>query len=80
VVPPQMMEGENWFQETTDAVYQNRELLLSHSPDIWWRCSVVIISTAWTFARWCVFTASERRTPPYPPCLCRSGRPAPSGL
>jgi glucose-1-phosphate adenylyltransferase len=32
VVPPQMMEGENWFQGTADAVYQNRELLLSHSP------------------------------------------------
>jgi len=34
VVPPQMMEGENWFQGTADAVYQNRELLLSHSPDM----------------------------------------------
>lgn len=34
VVPPQMMEGEHWFQGTADAVYQNRELLLRHAPDM----------------------------------------------
>jgi glucose-1-phosphate adenylyltransferase len=34
VVPPQMMEGENWFLGTADAVYQNRELIMSHAPDM----------------------------------------------
>ena len=34
VVPPQMMEGESWFQGTADAVYQNRELFLNHSPEM----------------------------------------------
>jgi glucose-1-phosphate adenylyltransferase len=33
VVPPQMMEGESWFQGTADAVYQNRDLILKHSPE-----------------------------------------------
>lgn len=34
VVPPQMMQGESWFQGTADAVYQNRELILGHSPEM----------------------------------------------
>ena len=34
VVPPQMMYGESWFQGTADAVYQNRELILDHAPDM----------------------------------------------
>jgi glucose-1-phosphate adenylyltransferase len=34
VVPPQMIEGEHWFQGTADAVYQNRELILRHKPDM----------------------------------------------
>ena len=34
VVPPQMMEGESWFLGTADAVYQNRELLLRHAPEM----------------------------------------------
>jgi glucose-1-phosphate adenylyltransferase len=34
VVPPQMMEGENWFQGTADAVHQNRELIMKHAPDM----------------------------------------------
>jgi glucose-1-phosphate adenylyltransferase len=34
VVPPQMMEGETWFQGTADAVSQNRELILGHAPDM----------------------------------------------
>jgi len=32
VVPPQMMDGQSWFQGTADAVYQNRELILRHGP------------------------------------------------
>lgn len=32
IVPPQMMQGESWFQGTADAVYQNRELILRHGP------------------------------------------------
>lgn len=34
VVPPQMREGEQWFQGTADAVYQNLSLILRHRPDI----------------------------------------------
>jgi glucose-1-phosphate adenylyltransferase len=34
VVPPQMIDGETWFQGTADAVYQNRELIMAHAPDM----------------------------------------------
>jgi glucose-1-phosphate adenylyltransferase len=34
VVPPQMMDGDSWFLGTADAVYQNRELLLRHAPEM----------------------------------------------
>ena len=34
VVPPQMREGEHWFQGTADAVYQNLSLIARHRPDI----------------------------------------------
>ena len=34
VVPPQMQEGEDWFQGTADAVSQNINLLKLHSPDL----------------------------------------------
>lgn len=34
VVPPQMMSGENWFQGTSDAVYQNIGLIETHAPDL----------------------------------------------
>jgi glucose-1-phosphate adenylyltransferase len=34
VVPPQMMSGENWFQGTSDAVYQNIGLIETHRPDL----------------------------------------------
>ena len=34
VVPPQMREGPEWFQGTSDAIYQNINLIQRHSPDI----------------------------------------------
>jgi glucose-1-phosphate adenylyltransferase len=34
VVPPQMQEGPEWFQGTSDAVYQNLNLVHKHSPDV----------------------------------------------
>jgi glucose-1-phosphate adenylyltransferase len=34
VVPPQMMEGPEWFQGTADAVYQNLALIEANGPDI----------------------------------------------
>ena len=34
VVPPQMMEGEEWFQGTADAIAQNINLIKRHSPDM----------------------------------------------
>mgnify|MGYP002624254914 FL=1 len=34
IVPPQMREGPEWFQGTADAVYQNLNLIESHSPDL----------------------------------------------
>ena len=34
VVPPQMREGPEWFQGTSDAVFQNINLIERHSPDI----------------------------------------------
>lgn len=34
VVPPQMRGGPEWFQGTADAVYQNRNLILTHYPDL----------------------------------------------
>lgn len=34
VVPPQMHEGTEWFQGTSDAVYQNLNLIKKHRPDI----------------------------------------------
>jgi glucose-1-phosphate adenylyltransferase len=34
VVPPQMLRGENWFQGTADAVYQNLNLIEQHDPDL----------------------------------------------
>ena len=34
VVPPQMLEGEAWFQGTADAVYQNINLIEEQHPDI----------------------------------------------
>jgi glucose-1-phosphate adenylyltransferase len=34
VVPPQMLEGKDWFQGTADAVYQNISLIEGHSPDM----------------------------------------------
>lgn len=34
VVPPQMKEGENWFQGTADAVHQNLNLINDHDPDL----------------------------------------------
>jgi glucose-1-phosphate adenylyltransferase len=33
VVPPQMLEGPQWFQGTADAVYQNLDLVRLHRPD-----------------------------------------------
>jgi len=32
VVPPQMREGPEWFQGTSDAVYQNINLIRNHAP------------------------------------------------
>jgi glucose-1-phosphate adenylyltransferase len=34
VVPPQMREGPEWFQGTSDAVYQNLNLVHKHCPDL----------------------------------------------
>ena len=34
VVPPQMREGQEWFQGTSDAVYQNINLIERHAPDM----------------------------------------------
>ena len=34
VVPPQMREGPEWFQGTSDAVFQNINLIKSHAPDL----------------------------------------------
>lgn len=34
VVPPQMREGPEWFQGTSDAVFQNINLIELHAPDM----------------------------------------------
>jgi glucose-1-phosphate adenylyltransferase len=34
VVPPQMRWGENWYQGTADAVYQNLNLIQEYRPDL----------------------------------------------
>lgn len=34
VVPPQMREGQEWFQGTADAVFQNINLIERHAPDM----------------------------------------------
>lgn len=34
VVPPQMLEGLDWFQGTADAVYHNIRLIEQHAPDL----------------------------------------------
>jgi glucose-1-phosphate adenylyltransferase len=34
VVPPQMIEGPEWFQGTADAVYQNLSLIEANGPDL----------------------------------------------
>jgi glucose-1-phosphate adenylyltransferase len=34
VVPPQMRLGPEWFQGTSDAVFQNLNLIQSHDPDL----------------------------------------------
>lgn len=34
VVPPQMLEGEEWFLGTADAVYQNSNLIEEQHPDL----------------------------------------------
>ena len=34
VVPPQMIEGPEWFQGTADAVYQNLALIEANAPDL----------------------------------------------
>jgi len=34
VVPPQMREGPEWFQGTSDAVFQNINLIKSHAPEM----------------------------------------------
>lgn len=34
VVPPQMREGQEWFQGTADAVFQNINLIQRHAPDM----------------------------------------------
>jgi glucose-1-phosphate adenylyltransferase len=34
VVPPQMRGGQEWFQGTADAVYQNLNLIHLHKPDL----------------------------------------------
>ena len=33
-VPPQMREGQEWFQGTADAVYQNLALIEANDPDV----------------------------------------------
>ncbi len=34
VVPPQMRMGQEWFQGTSDAVFQNINLIKDHNPDL----------------------------------------------
>lgn len=34
IVPPQMSEGQKWFQGTSDAVFQNIDLIKRHAPDM----------------------------------------------
>lgn len=34
IVPPQIREGPDWFQGTSDAVFQNINLIERHSPDM----------------------------------------------
>ncbi len=34
VVPPQMLEGKDWFQGTADAVFQNLNLIQVHRPNL----------------------------------------------
>lgn len=34
VVPPQMRDGQEWFKGTADAVFQNRNLIELHAPDM----------------------------------------------
>lgn len=34
VVPPQMREGQEWFQGTADAIHQNINLIERHAPDM----------------------------------------------
>ncbi len=34
IVPPQMREGPEWFQGTSDAVFQNINLIERHAPDM----------------------------------------------
>ncbi|MDI6745517.1 MAG: glucose-1-phosphate adenylyltransferase [Rhodocyclaceae bacterium] len=34
VVPPQMREGAEWFQGTSDAIFQNINLIERHAPDM----------------------------------------------
>lgn len=34
VVPPQMREGQEWFQGTSDAIFQNINLIERHAPDM----------------------------------------------
>jgi len=34
IVPPQMLKGEDWFQGTSDAVYQNINLIRQHDPEL----------------------------------------------
>lgn len=34
VVPPQMREGPEWFQGTSDAIFQNINLIQRHAPDL----------------------------------------------
>jgi glucose-1-phosphate adenylyltransferase len=34
IVPPQMRGGQEWFQGTADAVYQNLNLVRQHDPDL----------------------------------------------
>jgi len=34
VVPPQMRYGQDWFQGTANAVFQNMNLIRQHKPDL----------------------------------------------
>ena len=34
IVPPQMREGPDWFQGTSDAIFQNINLIERHAPDM----------------------------------------------